>query len=127
LSKVPAVLLAFIVACITTPNNLGPQLAKSAQVGFVQTMKGFDLAGSVLLTTCVTSLIVAINLGGNVFLWSHPIIITAFIASAMCGAGLIRAERLAEKPIMPLEFLFSAPRGNLVFSNFFASMTMSKL
>lgn len=93
----------------------------------MQTMKGFDLAGSVLLTTCVTSLILAINLGGNVFHWNHPIIIAAFLVSGICGVALIRAERLAQKPIMPLEFLFSAPRGNLVFSNFFASMTMSML
>lgn len=70
-------------------------------------------------------LIVAMNLGGNVLAWDHPLIITAFVVAAICAALLILAERRAAKPIMPLEFLFSSPRGNLVFSNFFASMTMS--
>jgi hypothetical protein len=115
------------VAWIVTPEDLGPQLAKNANFGILQTMRGFDVAGSILLTTAVTFLIVAMNLGGNVLTWGHPLIITAFVVAAMCAAGLILAERRAAKPIMPLEFLFSSPRGNLFFSNFFVSMTMSRI
>jgi len=39
---------------MVTPENLGPQLAKNANVGILQTMRGFDMAGSILLTTAVT-------------------------------------------------------------------------
>jgi hypothetical protein len=113
------------VAWIVTPENLGPQLAKNANFGILQTLRGFDMAGSIMLTTAVTFLIVAMNLGGNVLAWDHPLIIAAFVVAVICAALLILAERRAAKPIMPLEFLFSSPRGNLVFSNFFASMTMS--
>jgi hypothetical protein len=110
---------------MTTPDNLGPQLMKNDNVGLWETIKSFDLSGSLLLTTTVTFLILAMNLGGNVLPWSHPFIIVAIIF-AIIGAGtLIRVEKRADRPIMPLKILFGRPRGNLVFSNFLASVTMS--
>ncbi|KAH0543458.1 hypothetical protein FGG08_002223 [Glutinoglossum americanum] len=123
--QVPAITLCLMVAALTTPDDLGPQLAKRSGTSLWQTMKGFDLAGSFLLTTSVTFLILALNLGGNVLPWADSRIITAFIISGITGSVLIAVEKRADKPVLPLKILFSNPRGNLVFSNFFASMTMN--
>ncbi|KAI9783518.1 MAG: hypothetical protein M1839_003688 [Geoglossum umbratile] len=123
--QVPAIALCLIVAAVTTPNDLGPQLAKRSGTGLWQTMKEFDLAGSFLLTTSVAFLILALNLGGNVLPWIDPRIIAACVVSGVTGGILVRVEGKADKPVLPLKFLFSYPKGNLVFSNFFASMTMN--
>jgi hypothetical protein len=121
---VPAIMLAFAVAWLTIPDDLGPQLAKNEKVDLLQTLRNFDTMGSASQAICVTFLVIGLNLGGNVLPWSHPIIVVALLVSLISGVILILAERHAGKPIMPLEFLSSSPRGNIVFSNFFASMTM---
>jgi hypothetical protein len=100
---------------------------KKDNIGIWDTIRAFDLAGSLLLTSSVTFLIVGINLGGNVLPWSHPVIISALLLSVVAVALFIRVEKRADKPIIPLKVLFSRPRGNLVFGNFLASMTMNTI
>jgi hypothetical protein len=94
---------------------------------FLQTLLSFDLAGSALLTTSVTFLILALNLGGNILPWTHPIIIASFILFFILGTALISVEKRAEKPVMPLHMLYHSPRGNLIFSNFLTCMTMNTI
>ncbi|KAJ6191858.1 major facilitator superfamily domain-containing protein [Bipolaris maydis] len=69
-------------------------------LGFRDAMNGFDIAGSILLTVSVAFLILGLNLGGN---------------------------SRATRPVMPLPMLFSKPRGNLVFNNFFAQIGMNTI
>ncbi|EOD46742.1 putative mfs multidrug transporter protein [Neofusicoccum parvum UCRNP2] len=85
-------------------------------------IKTFDLMGSFLLTTSVAFMILGLNLGGNVLSWEHPFVITSLIVSAIACYFLIRVEGKVERPVMPLAMLFTAPRGNLVFSNFFSAI-----
>ncbi|KAI9774692.1 MAG: hypothetical protein M1840_002941 [Geoglossum simile] len=125
--QVPAMVLCLLVAVVTTPKDLGPQLAKRSGTGLWQAMKRFDLAGSFLLSTSVAFLILALNLGGNVLPWMDPRIIIAFVVSGATGGILVRVEGKADKPVLPLKFLFSNPKGNLIFSFFFASMAMNTL
>lgn len=91
----------------------------------LQALRGFDTIGAVSQATSVTLLVFSLNLGGNTLPWSHPIIIFGLIGFLVGSIFLVLAERRAEKPIMPLELLSSSPRGNLVFSHFLTSMTMS--
>jgi predicted MFS family arabinose efflux permease len=125
--QVPAITLCFVIACFTTPAGLGPNFAKHGKGTLWQTVKGFDLAGSFLLTSSVTFLVLALNLGGNILPWDHPIIISAFVLFGVLGGILIVVETHAEKPVLPLHMLYNVPRGNLVISNFFACMTMNTI
>jgi hypothetical protein len=102
-------------------------LCKERPQTFMQTLLSFDLAGSALLTTSVTFLILALNLGGNILPWNHPIIVTSFLLFFVLGTALIYVEQRAEKPVMPLHMLYHSPRGNLIFSNFLTCMTMNTI
>jgi MFS family permease len=125
--QVPAIALCFVIACFTTPTGLGPNFAKHSNDGLWQTVKGFDLAGSFLLTISITFLVLALNFGGNILPWNHPFIITAFVLFFVLGGLLIVVETHALKPVLPLHMLFHVPRGNLIISNFFACMTMNTI
>jgi len=125
--QVPAILIILAFAFYTTPPSLGPQLAKGSQQGIWRLMDEFDLAGSFFLTLSVTFLLLALNLGGNFVPWGHPTIIASFIASCLAALVLIYTERRAEYPIMPLKMILSAPRANLVWSNFFVYLGYSAI
>jgi predicted MFS family arabinose efflux permease len=125
--QVPAIAFCFVIACFTTPTGLGPNFAKHDKSTLWQTIKGFDLVGSFLLTSSVTFLVLALNLGGNILPWDHPIIISAFVLFVVLGGILVVVETHAEKPVLPLYMLYNVPRGNLVMSNFFACMTMNTI
>ncbi|KAL1627967.1 hypothetical protein SLS56_006110 [Neofusicoccum ribis] len=104
------------------PDTLGPNLARNSDKSAFEHIKTFDLMGSFLLTTSVAFMILGLNLGGNVLSWEHPFVITSLIVSAIACYFLIRVEGKVERPVMPLAMLFTAPRGNLVFSNFFSAI-----
>lgn len=125
--QIPILLVLLINAILTTPHSLGPDLAKRSGLGVRDAMQGFDVAGSALLMSSVASLILGLNLGGNIYPWKHPIVITSLVFAAITGAILIRVESKAEKAVMPLPMLFSKPRGNLVFNNFFAQVGMNTI
>jgi MFS family permease len=127
--QVPAIALCVVVAHFSTPPILGPMLYKSSGTSqtFVQTLLSFDLAGSALLTSSVTFLILALNLGGNTLPWDDPFIILSFVLFFVLGTALIYVERRASKPVMPLHMLFNKPQGNLIFSNFLSCMTMNTI
>lgn len=121
--QIPSVLCTLALAVLATPEDLGPQLAKnSPSKSTWEMVRGFDLAGSFLLTSTVTLLILGLNLGGNILPWAHPFIITALVVSVVAGAVLIWVERQSAKPVMPLKLLASSPRGNLVFHNFLSQL-----
>jgi MFS family permease len=125
--QVPFILALLINAFFTTPSTLGPNLAKTSGLGFRDAMKGFDIAGSFLLTSSVAFLILGLNLGGNIFPWGHPFVIVSLVVGFIAGAILVRVESRAGRPVMPLPMLFSEPRGNLVFNNFFAQIGMNTI
>ncbi|EKG13371.1 Major facilitator superfamily [Macrophomina phaseolina MS6] len=120
--QIPLQLLVLAAAAIFMPNTLGPNLARQSDKSALQHIKTFDLLGSFLLTSTTASMILGLNLGGNVLSWTHPLVITSLCVSVVAGFLLIRVERRAVRPVMPLAMLFTAPRGNLVFNNFFATI-----
>ena len=125
--QVPYILVLLATAWITTPTTLGPNLAKTSNLNIWQTIKGFDLIGSFLLTLSVTFLILGLNLGGNVLSWGHPVVITSLIASCMAAIFLLRVEARAVRPVMPLELLVTKPRANLIFTNFLGNIAVNTI
>ncbi|KAA8627638.1 multidrug resistance protein fnx1 [Pyrenophora tritici-repentis] len=125
--QIPVLIMLLINAIFTTPSTLGPNLAKSAGLGIRDAMKGFDVAGSFLLTVSVAFLILGLNVGGNIYPWTHWVVITSLLVALVTCGILIKVESKAERPVMPLPMLFSKPRGNLVFNNFFAQIGMNTI
>lgn len=125
--QIPIILIIFINGFFTTPSDLGPNLAERSGQSIRDAMKGFDIAGSVLLTSAVAFLILGLNLGGNVYPWKHPLVITSLVIATAAGSLLVRVESKAARPVMPLSMLFTKPRGNLVFNNFFAQLGINTI
>ncbi|KAF2645416.1 MFS general substrate transporter [Massarina eburnea CBS 473.64] len=125
--QIPILLILFVNGYFTTPTILGPNLAKRSGLGIRDAMKGFDFAGSFLLTGTVAFLILGLNLGGNVYPWRHPLVITSLVIAVIAGAVLVHVESKAARPVMPLHMLFTRPRGNLVFNNFFAQLGINTI
>ena len=125
--QVPIIIVCFVVVAMTVPPGLGPYLCANSDKGIWHTIRAFDLAGSILLTASVTFLILALNLGGNVLDWNHPLIITSFVLFGILAVLLIQVERRAFMPVMPMHLLAQIPRGNLIFGNFLFSMTLNTI
>ena len=75
----------------------------------------------------VTCLILGVNLGGNVLTWTHPLVISSLVLFLLAGTTLYFVERKAELPILPLKLLFTAPNGNLIWSNFLGSLVTNTI
>jgi MFS family permease len=118
--QVPPVLLILLFGILNVPSDLGPMLAKHTDESWYRIITGFDLAGSFLLTLATGTLMLGLNLGGNVLSWSHPFVISSLIVSVIAAILLVYVENRAHRPVLPLQFLSIPPRSNLVFSNFFA-------
>jgi hypothetical protein len=125
--QVPPVIAILICTWFTVPSNLGPQLAKNSDKSFWEIVKEFDLAGSFFLTLSVAFLILGINLGGNVFPWDHPLIISSLVIAVLAGGILIWVESRALRPVMPLAMISKSPRANLVFCNFFSMVGINHI
>jgi MFS family permease len=117
--QVPPVLAIMIFAVFTTPSGLGPNLAKNNDMSWRKILMVFDLLGSFLLSNAAAFLILGLNLGGNILPWKHPLVISSFVVSFIAALLLLWIESRAHRPILPLTMLFTTPRSNLVFSNFF--------
>jgi len=67
------------------------------------------------------------SLGGNIFPWTHPIVIGSLIMSVVLIKLLLHTEKKAEEPVMPLELILAPPRSKLIFSNFFGAATIGTI
>src|ERR1700753_313050 len=116
--QIPLILVVYVMAYLTIPRNLVPQLASEKR--WIEIVREFDIAGSFFLFVSVASLILGLNFGGNIYSWDHPIVVSSLALALVTAAILIWVEDKVQHPIMPLDMITQAPRANLVFSNFFA-------
>ncbi|KIW16764.1 hypothetical protein PV08_03954 [Exophiala spinifera] len=115
--QVPVIGLCLIMAFVFTPSHMGPMLLVTTEGGAWSALKSFDYLGSVTLSLTVTSLILALNLGGNLLPWSSPVVLSCFVGFAMMGCLFVVIETRTPHPLMPLHLLCKAPVANLVFAN----------
>ncbi|CEL03139.1 Putative MFS multidrug efflux transporter (Eurofung) [Aspergillus calidoustus] len=125
LVQLPFIFIYFLVAVWTTPAELGIQKQASGRMTFSQLLKSIDLVGSALLVIAVTALIMGLNLGGNVFRWSHPLVVSSLVLSVVLGVIFVLYERRVERAVMPIELLAQNPRAFLIFGNFFGALSMN--
>ncbi|KAG9238460.1 major facilitator superfamily transporter [Amylocarpus encephaloides] len=115
--QIPALMACLLLAYFTVPSDLG--LRKGTQRKTLwEAMKVFDFKGSLLLTSSTTFLILGLNLGGNVYPWSHPIVVASLVIFAIASPAFIYVESHVDRPIMPPGLLFRNPRASLIISNF---------
>lgn len=115
--QVPFICLCFVMGALFTPSNLGPMLINAGEGSAWIALKNFDSLGSVSLVMTVTSLILALNLGGNIFPWTSPVVIACFVTFIVVACLFIYIETKAKQPLMPLQLLTKAPIANMVFAN----------
>ncbi|KAL9109535.1 MAG: hypothetical protein Q9227_005870 [Pyrenula ochraceoflavens] len=120
--QLPPIFILLILAAVTIPSGLGPNLAETQSKTAWQAMKTFDYAGSLFLALAVSFFILGINIGGNILPWSDPFVIASLIIFCISSFVLIWVERKASRPVMPLDILAQAPRANLIFSNLFGTI-----
>ncbi|KIV92510.1 hypothetical protein PV10_03801 [Exophiala mesophila] len=123
--QLPFILVFGCLAYIAVPKGLGPNLAKTRGTSLGSAFSSFDSYGAVGLSTMTTCLILGVNLGGNVFNWTHPLVITSLVLFIISAVALYFIERGAEYPILPIPYLSTKPNGNLMWSNFFAAIVIN--
>ncbi|OCT44584.1 putative transporter [Cladophialophora carrionii] len=123
--QLPFIAVYGVLAVLSCPDNLGPNLAKTQGKTIREGFKSFDVYGTVGMILTVSGLILGVNLGGNVFSWTHPFVISSLVVAVIAGIGLVLVERRAERPILPLRLFTTTPVANVIGSNFVASMTVN--
>ncbi|ODA83235.1 hypothetical protein RJ55_01747 [Drechmeria coniospora] len=124
--QVPPLLGCLCVAAVAMPGDLGLGQAER-RTSVRRALRDFDLKGSLLLTSSVSSLVLGLNLGGNVLPWKHAVVITALGFFAVCFPLFLLVESWASKPIMPLQLISCAPRANIVFSAFLGALLSNSI
>ncbi|KAI5300885.1 hypothetical protein KEM56_002126 [Ascosphaera pollenicola] len=125
--QLPLILIALVLIVITMPERMGPELAKTAGWTFREALNSIDILGAFVLVITVAALLLGLNLGGNVFPWSHPLVIGSLAVFVTALPIFLYIESKAKRPAMPLEFLHKAPRSNMIFSNFFSMLAINTI
>lgn len=123
--QVPPLLLCVGISTLIIPADLG--LASRNKETIFQALKSFDFRGSTLLIMAITSLILGLNLGGNVLAWSHPFVIASLVIFAVTFPTFIWVESFVTKPIMPLHLIRRSPHANMIFSNALGAFLMNAI
>lgn len=125
--QLPFIFVYFFVAAWTTPAELGLKRTKPEQMTLLQLIKSIDLVGSAILVIGVTALIMGLNLGGNVFRWTHPIVVSSLILSIVLAVIFVGYERHVERAVMPISLLSDGSRTNVIFGSFFGSISINTM
>lgn len=127
LLQLPFILVLFVTAALTIPADLGVKRTGSERMTVLQLIRSIDLTGSLFLILAVTALIMGLNLGGNVFPWTHPLVITSLVASIILSTVLVRYERGVSRAVLPIELLSQNPRASIIFGNFFGAISVNTM
>ncbi|KAL3473048.1 major facilitator superfamily domain-containing protein [Aspergillus californicus] len=127
LVQLPFIFVYFLVACWTVPASLGLKTDTTGKMTFSQLLLSIDLVGSAMLVLAVTSLIMGLNLGGNVLSWSHPLVISSLVLSVVLAVVFVPYERRVERAVMPISLLAKNPRATLIFGNFFGAISINTI
>ncbi|RPA85307.1 MFS general substrate transporter [Ascobolus immersus RN42] len=122
--QVPPAVVCILLCMYNLPDQ---EVEKDSDNGIFAKLKDFDFAGSVYLTLCVGILVLALNTGGNLLPWSHPIVLGSFATSLFFTVLFLRAEQRAISPIMPLHLLQKNPRAAMMLGSVASSIAMQTI
>ncbi|KAK6854020.1 hypothetical protein PG995_010832 [Apiospora arundinis] len=119
-SQIPIMLVCFCISALVIPHDLG---VRDCTISMRDSLHDFDFVGSGLLCVILTTMIIGLNLGGQILPWSHPIVASALVVCVACIPVFLYVEwRCASHPLVPLDFISHSPRANLLASNFISTM-----
>lgn len=127
LVQLPFIFILFVTAASTIPADLGVKRIRSERLSVTQLIRSIDLTGASILLLAVTALIMGLNLGGNVFPWSHPLVISSLVTALILSVVLLRYERGVPRPVLPIELLSRDPRASIIFGNFFGAISVNTM
>ncbi|KAK8119683.1 Major facilitator superfamily [Apiospora kogelbergensis] len=119
-SQIPVMLVCLCISAVAIPHDLG---IKDCTTSLRNSLNDFDFLGSGLLCIILATMILGLNLGGQILPWSHPIVTSALVVCITCIPVFLYVEwRWASHPLVPLDFISHAPKANLLASNFISTM-----
>ncbi|KAK4226171.1 putative transporter-like protein 1 [Podospora fimiseda] len=117
--QVPLIMACLGIAVWVVPSDLG--LYGKRRKTLQEAMKTFDFKGSALMSSSVTALILGLSMGGNIYPWSHPVVVFSLSFFAVFFPVFLWVETRAVKPIMPVHLILKSPHMNLIMANHIAA------
>lgn len=127
LIQLPFIFILFVTAACTIPAGLGVKHIRSERMSVMQLIRSIDLTGASILLLAATTLIMGLNLGGNVLPWSHPLVVSSLVAAFILSVVLVRYERGVPRAVVPIELLSRDPRASITFGNFFGAISVNTM
>lgn len=88
-------------------------------------LKRIDFLGAGTLVVCLVVMLLGLNSGGNLLEWTHPLVISALVASAFLLALFLYIEaNVAVEPLLPIRILSHRTILAAFFTNWFLTMAV---
>lgn len=88
-------------------------------------LKRVDFLGAFLLVATLVLLLVALNSGGNLVPWSHPLVITSLVLSAVTFLAFVYVEdQIASEPVIPVRLCLDRTVMAACLANWFECMAV---
>ncbi|KZF19629.1 major facilitator superfamily transporter [Xylona heveae TC161] len=102
-SEIPVTLVAgFLVFCFIKERQQKDEEQKNIR----EKLKSVDILGALTLALTIVNFVLALDLGGHKFPWTHPLVLGSFGASLFFGIVFVLVESYwAKQPIFPLHLL----------------------
>ncbi|EOD52517.1 putative mfs multidrug protein [Neofusicoccum parvum UCRNP2] len=84
-----------------------------------------DFLGSITLVTSLVLLLLALNSGGNLVPWTHPLVLVSLpLFAAFLLAFIFVEDRVAKEPIIPVRLLLHRTVWSACLTNWFTTMSV---
>ncbi|KKY14153.1 putative mfs multidrug [Diplodia seriata] len=91
-------------------------------------IKRVDFLGSITLVTSLVLLLLALNSGGNIVPWTHPLVLVSLpLFAAFLLAFVVVEDRVAMEPIIPVRLLLNRTVWTACLTNWFTTMAVFAL
>ncbi|KAK3989764.1 major facilitator superfamily domain-containing protein [Cladorrhinum sp. PSN332] len=108
--QVPIILVAIVLVGAYLPNVISKDSDSATSVETRSSdepqkskLSRIDFKGSFIFAAMILAILAPIELGGNKYPWSHPIIVGTFLTGIVLIYVFIKVEQAQEEPILPLE------------------------
>ncbi|KAM6480852.1 major facilitator superfamily domain-containing protein [Trichoderma sp. SZMC 28011] len=120
-TQIPISSLSLVLLCCLIPAQHGTVKQNSGQSRLQAIFREFDWRGSACLMLTLICLFVFLTLGGNVYPWTHSLILIIGLLTLVLAAAFVFVERHAVRPVLPLYLLIQFPACNIMVTGFLTS------
>ncbi|KAK2036574.1 MFS general substrate transporter, partial [Colletotrichum somersetense] len=121
--QIPISMLALILLLSFIPHGMVPSNpVKPGESRVKVVLQRFDWLGSACLVLTLISLFVFLTIGGNLYKWSHPLVLFAALLTVTAAACFVLVERKAKVQILPLYLLIKFPACNFMLAGYLTSL-----